>query len=603
MRRLSQAFQVPGSGDADIKFDLTGNATFSIRDVYGNTYLETGPVGTFFNYRSTASATANTTLNGGSTHNLGDYVACNSNAGAFTITLPTYTERLQTGSWIGFYDRAGTAKEKVVSINPDTANTTYTINGSSASQSLLDTNYGSAILFYVATTTNWILLRSAGASDPTSFGTTASVVNTNHTIAEPERTILVTTGSSNRTITLPDAVDYVADLVHIVKIDTGTGNVVITPAVGDTINGAATLTLVGQYRAATLVSDGSDWYILSERAATARFTTAVSANYTVAEPINVVLVTTAANAVTVELPVVTAGYYYNSTISVKKVDSGAGAVTVNTADSATIDGAASVSFSHQYESMTFATDGTNWHVVSDYGITDLNATAVQNSAYTAKSGDLVVCDTSGGAFTVTLPASPTADTRVGVFLKTGTSILTIDRNSTNIDGAAANQFLTASGSYLEFQYAGSQWCIVTRKFNDRGTSILGSTYSITADDSWESTGLSVSLPSAGTYRVWAEMRGLVWITAGSNAYIVGRFYDNTAGAVVANSERFNVLVNTTGIIAQLTAPMSSFITVTAASEIRLQALRSGTGPPTWSLSQVVSNNTGGWTAMSYERVA
>src|SRR3990172_4627325 len=210
---------VPGSGDSDITVALTGNATFEISDVYGDEYFKTGTAGTFFNFQSTTAVNGNVTLSTTTSHNLGDYVACNSNAGAFTITLPAYTERLQTGSWIGFYDSAGVAKEKVVYINPNTANTTYTINGSSASKSLLDTNYGSALLFYVSTNTNWVLLRAAGAADPHAFGTATAVVNTNHTVAEPERTILVTTGGSDRTITLPDATDYVSDLLYVAKID------------------------------------------------------------------------------------------------------------------------------------------------------------------------------------------------------------------------------------------------------------------------------------------------------------------------------------------------------------------------------------------------
>jgi hypothetical protein len=408
LRRLSNAFYVPGSGDSDITVALTGNATFEISDVYGDEYFKTGTAGTFFNFQSTTAVNGNVTLSTTTSHNLGDYVACNSNAGAFTITLPAYTERLQTGSWIGFYDSAGMAKEKVVSVNPDTVNTTYTINGSSASKSLLDTNYGSALLFYVSTNTNWVLLRAAGAADPHAFGTATAVVNTNHTVAEPERTILVTTGGSDRTITLPDATDYVSDLLYVVKIDSGAGNVILTPGAGDTINGDANTTLVGQYRAIALVSDGADWYIISEREATARFTKATSAGYTVAEPINVVLVTTAANTINIELPVVSSRFYYDEPIFVKKVDSGAGIVTVNTADSANIDGAATQEIHLQYQALGFANDGTDWHVIADRQPKLSNVTSVNTDYSVAEPKTIVLVTTSTNTVTIELPNANTS---------------------------------------------------------------------------------------------------------------------------------------------------------------------------------------------------
>ena len=48
---------------------------------------------------------------------------------------------------------------------------------------------------------------------------------------------------------------------------------------------------------------------------------------------------------------------------VKKVDSGTGNVIIQRGGSATIDGATTVSLYAQFESMTLACDGTNWHVV------------------------------------------------------------------------------------------------------------------------------------------------------------------------------------------------------------------------------------------------
>ena len=63
----------------------------------------------------------------------------------------------------------------------------------------------------------------------------------------------------------------------------------------------------------------------------------------------------------------------------------------------------------------------------------------KTSAYTAVSGDALLLDSSGGAFTVTLPASPQADDYIDFADgagSLGTNNVTIARNSEKICGAA-----------------------------------------------------------------------------------------------------------------------------------------------------------------------
>lgn len=52
-------------------------------------------------------------------------------------------------------------------------------------------------------------------------------------------------------------------------------------------------------------------------------------------------------------------------VTLKKVDSSANVVTIEPA-SGTIDGAASISLTSQYQSRTFLSDGTNYHIVAGY---------------------------------------------------------------------------------------------------------------------------------------------------------------------------------------------------------------------------------------------
>lgn len=72
-------------------------------------------------------------------------------------------------------------------------------------------------------------------------------------------TLLVTTGSTNRTITLPTASGNTKRRINIKKADSGTGAVVIDGESSETIDGEVTLSLTSQYQTVTLESDGSNW--------------------------------------------------------------------------------------------------------------------------------------------------------------------------------------------------------------------------------------------------------------------------------------------------------------------------------------------------------
>ena len=48
---------------------------------------------------------------------------------------------------------------------------------------------------------------------------------------------------------------------------------------------------------------------------------------------------------------------------IKKIDSTANTVTITPDSPATIDGAASLTLTAQYETVTIVSDGTNWHII------------------------------------------------------------------------------------------------------------------------------------------------------------------------------------------------------------------------------------------------
>jgi hypothetical protein len=104
-------------------------------------------------------------------------------------------------------------------------------------------------------------------------------------------------------------------------------------------------------------------------------------------------------------------------------------------------------------------DGTVWtsQPPSAGGIT---YTTVKTSNYTAADSEGVQTDTSGGAFTVTLPATPAVGDQVFVTDSAGswaTNNLTVGRNGSTIDGLAEDLICNISSVSVQFVYSGTTW--------------------------------------------------------------------------------------------------------------------------------------------------
>ncbi len=78
-------------------------------------------------------------------------------------------------------------------------------------------------------------------------------------------------------------------------------------------------------------------------------------------PYLIELVTATGGAITRTLPAVASSKYHEFTII--KVDSSANAVTIEGNGAETINGAANIELSAQYESVKVACDGTSWYIV------------------------------------------------------------------------------------------------------------------------------------------------------------------------------------------------------------------------------------------------
>ena len=90
---------------------------------------------------------------------------------------------------------------------------------------------------------------------------------------------------------------------------------------------------------------------------------------------------------------------------------------------------------------------------------DPQVTAVKTGAHTAADDEVVLCDTSGGVFTVTLPAS-VADLRIVVKLVTAGSDLTIDGDSAELIDGTATITLNVAGQSRTLIGDGTGWHII-----------------------------------------------------------------------------------------------------------------------------------------------
>src|SRR5581483_4876432 len=74
----------------------------------------------------------------------------------------------------------------------------------------------------------------------------------------------------------------------------------------------------------------------------------------------------------------------------------------------------------------------------------------------------------------------------------------------------------------------------------------------TASGAWVNTGLQVTLPSAGTYHLDANVRSVLTAADGTNVWIGARLFDVTAGVVVPDSE---LLVQQLGLSVSTATPV------------------------------------------------
>jgi hypothetical protein len=106
-------------------------------------------------------------------------------------------------------------------------------------------------------------------------------------------------------------------------------------------------------------------------------------------------------------------------------------------------------------------DGTSSQWVSAISNQTDAAYIVKTSNYTASNRDHILADTTGGSFTITLPASPAIGHNVVLYDNNswGTNNLTVDPGLLTIETISGTFTLDISSIKVEFIYNGSTWQI------------------------------------------------------------------------------------------------------------------------------------------------
>jgi hypothetical protein len=159
----------------------------------------------------------------------------------------------------------------------------------------------------------------------------------------------------------------------------------------------------------------------------------------------------------------TTGTAANVTGTVAVANGGTGATTLTANNVILGNGTAAVNF---------VAPGTTGNVLTSNGTTWTSAVlpaggltyVVKTANYTTQDKEGVLADTTGGAFTVTLPATPATGAQI-VVADVGSNWesnnLTIGRNGSTIDGLAENLVCDLNGVSLQLVYTGSTWKVYT----------------------------------------------------------------------------------------------------------------------------------------------
>jgi hypothetical protein len=247
-------------------------------------------------------------------------------------------------------------------------------------------------------------------------------------------------------------------------------------------------------------------------------------------------------------------------------------------------------------------NGTAWvsQLAPAGGIT---YTTVKTANYTAAANDGVQTDTSGGAFTVTLPATPAVGDQVFVIDTSSswaTTNLTVGRNGSTIEGSASDLICDISNVSVQLVYSGTTWNVFAQVGGASGAADINTQTTGTLNVSRGGTGattLTGYVKGSGTSAMTASATIPTSDLTGTLAVANGGTGATTAGAALTSLGAAASGANT-----DITA-LDQDVTITATGTIAADTIgyrglpqNSQTGAYTLALSdqgKMINTTTGG----------
>lgn len=118
------------------------------------------------------------------------------------------------------------------------------------------------VLTMDGTTVGWE--PAAGSGDSTVLTIEATAKTGNYTLTTSDQVILADSSGGAFTITTPAASSNSGRYFYIKKVDSSSNFVTLKGAGSETVDGATTFDLFVQWQAVMIVSDGSNWLVLSQ---------------------------------------------------------------------------------------------------------------------------------------------------------------------------------------------------------------------------------------------------------------------------------------------------------------------------------------------------
>lgn len=232
---------------------------------------------------------------------------------------------------------------------------------------------------------------TATIADLNSTTTTAlsKVATYSIVVGDRNKTILCNTSSASFVVYLPTAALAGNKFrIFIKKTDATTNNVQISPVGSETIDGQTNFFLKDYNDFVGLQSDGNNWHLISGNKRGTVQSSSSSGSLILDNHNELLNVSASGGIKNITLPVATSvGRGYR--VKIKKIDSSSNPVNILTPGSETIDGAATLALTSQWQAVMLVTDSTNWFIeaelenvtpVTDYPYGYLQGLKIENDS-------------------------------------------------------------------------------------------------------------------------------------------------------------------------------------------------------------------------------